>query len=99
LESQIIKKSQENANSLINIFHKQNVPHNTLYFQRIKIKILKRKFKQWWSTISPVSTKRTITSIFITHWTQKTTQYDVGNILPGLIHTNQNVTGVNGGSL
>jgi hypothetical protein len=27
---------------------------------------MKRKFKQWWSTIQPISTKRTITSHFLT---------------------------------
>jgi len=37
---------------------------------------MKRKLKQWWSTIPPISTKGTITS----HWTQKGTRtYYVGN--------------------
>jgi len=27
---------------------------------------MKRKFKQWWSTIQPISTKRAITSHFLT---------------------------------
>jgi len=26
------------------------------------IDVMRRKFKQWWSTIPPISTKRTITS-------------------------------------
>jgi len=30
---------------------------------------MKRKFKQWWSSIPPISTKRTITSHL--NWTQK----------------------------
>jgi len=34
--------------------------------------IMKRKFKQWWSYILPISTKRTIIShLNWTHWTQK----------------------------
>jgi hypothetical protein len=42
---------------------------------------MKRKFKQWWSTNPPISTKQTITS----HRTQKTnTTYDVGNPGPCL---------------
>jgi hypothetical protein len=33
---------------------------------------MKRKFKQWWSIISPISTKWTVTShLSWTHWTQK----------------------------
>jgi len=32
--------------------------------------IMKRKFKQWWSSIPPISTKWTITShLYWTHWT------------------------------
>jgi len=34
---------------------------------------MKRKFKHWWSSIPPISTKWTITShLNWTHWTQKT---------------------------
>ena len=38
---------------------------------------MKRKFKQWWSLIQPLSTKRTITShLNWTHWTKiKTTTW------------------------
>jgi hypothetical protein len=32
--------------------------------QEVNIKIMKRKFKQWWSTIPPIATKQTITSRF-----------------------------------
>jgi len=33
---------------------------------------MKRKFKQWWSSIPPISTKQTITShLNWNHWTQK----------------------------
>jgi len=33
---------------------------------------MKRKFKHWWSSIPPISTKWTITShLNWTHWTQK----------------------------
>jgi hypothetical protein len=44
---------------------KQIVPRQT---------IMKRKFKQWWSTTPPISTKQTTN-----HWTQKRTAYDDGN--------------------
>jgi len=33
--------------------------------------IMTRKFKQWWSTISPISTKRAITSHLISLNTKK----------------------------
>ena len=48
--------------------------------------IVKRKLRQWWSPISPISTKRTITShLYWTHWTQSiTTTYDVDKSGPGL---------------
>jgi hypothetical protein len=39
---------------------------------------MKRKFKKRWSTIPPISTKRTTTSLNI----QKKTQHDFGN--PGV---------------
>ena len=47
---------------------------------------MKRKFKQWWSSIPLISTKWTITShLNWTHWKQrKTTTYDVGNPGPTL---------------
>jgi hypothetical protein len=48
--------------------------------------IMKRKYYQWWSRNSPISTKRTITSHpNRTHWTQKkNSTYDLGNQGPGL---------------
>jgi hypothetical protein len=62
---------------------KQIVPRQT---------IMKRKFKQWWSTTPPISTRRTVTSKqwwstippistkqTTNHWTQKRTAYDDGN--------------------
>jgi hypothetical protein len=45
-------------------------------------RIMKRKYKQWWSTIPSISTKRTITS----HLNSLNT-YDVGNPDPGLGQT------------
>jgi hypothetical protein len=50
---------------------------------------MKRKLKQWWWQIPPISTKRIITSHSNwTHWTRKkkTTTHDVGNPGPGLGH-------------
>jgi len=46
--------------------------------------IVKRKFKQYWSTIQPISTKQTTAS---NHWTQKqkeTTTYGTENTGLGL---------------
>ena len=45
---------------------------------------MKRKFKQRCSTISPRSTKRTITSHLISWNRKKTTTYGIGNQGPGL---------------
>ena len=57
--------------------------------------IMKRKFKQWWSSIPPISTKRTVTSHL--YWTQTDQTYDVGNQSPGLgqVHTYVGVKPVN----
>jgi hypothetical protein len=44
--------------------------------------IMKRKFKQWWSSIPPLSTKRTNTTELTEH-KKKTTIYNVGNPVPG----------------
>jgi len=46
----------------------------------------KRKFKQWWSTNLPKSTKRTVTSHHLTEH-KKTAECDVGNPDPGLRQT------------
>jgi hypothetical protein len=49
--------------------------------------VMKGKFKHWWSSIPPISTKQTITShLNWTHWTQKKDHntYDIGNPGPGL---------------
>ena len=35
---------------------------------------MKRKCKQWWSTIPPISTKQTIT---LTHWKKKNMTYEI----------------------
>jgi hypothetical protein len=40
---------------------------------------MKRKSYQWWSTITSISTKRTITFNFNSLIIEKTTTYDVGN--------------------
>jgi hypothetical protein len=46
---------------------------------------MKRKFKQGWSSIPPISRKRTITyHLNWTHWTKKTMTCEVGNLDPGL---------------
>jgi hypothetical protein len=45
---------------------------------------MERKFKQWSSTITPISTKRAITSHLNSLNTKKTTTYDVGNPGPSL---------------
>ena len=48
----------------------------TFVIKRDKQKITKTKFKQWWTTIPPISTKQTITShINWTHCTQKKTYH------------------------
>ena len=52
---------------------------------------MKRNFKQWWSTIPPISTKRTITSQYPPQLTEHEKDndiqmYDVGNSGPGLVH-------------
>ena len=48
----------------------------------ISIRIMKKEFKQWWSSVSPISTKRTITSYrkWI-HWTLKRTRHLIFEIL------------------
>jgi hypothetical protein len=45
---------------------------------------MKRNFKQWWSTIPPISTKRAITSHLYSPNIKKTTIYNVGYTGPGL---------------
>jgi hypothetical protein len=40
--------------------------------------IMKWKFKQWWSSLLPISTKRTIISHLISLNAKKTTTYNVG---------------------
>ena len=45
--------------------------------------VMKRKYKQWWSTIQPISRKQTFTSHLYSQNTKNTT-YDVGNQGPGL---------------
>ena len=57
---------------------------NFLYLNPV-FQILKRKFKQWRSSILSISTKQTITfHLNLCHWTKKkTTTYDVGNPSPG----------------
>jgi hypothetical protein len=45
---------------------------------------MKRQFRQWWSTIPSISTKRTITS-HLNSLNTKPTSYDVGNPGPDFI--------------
>ena len=47
----------------------------------VKDKIMKRMFKQWWSTILPIYQQNVQSLLTIVH-KKKTTWYDVGN--PGL---------------
>ena len=71
-----------------NFLRPGSVLHHQIYFFFIcNWNDLKRKFKQWWSSIPPISSKRTIIShLNWTHWTQiKTTTYDVSNTGPGTI--------------
>jgi hypothetical protein len=50
----------------------------------IYLTLTKRKLKQWWSTIPPISTKRT--SISHLNWfSTKKRAYDLGNLGPGLV--------------
>jgi hypothetical protein len=58
--------------------------------------IMKRKFKQWWSSIPPISTKRTFTFHLNSLNTKKTMTYDVGNPCPGLIRKCDGVKPVSG---
>jgi len=46
---------------------------------------MKRKFKQWWSSIPPLSTERKITSHLHSLNTKTPTSYDVGNESPDLV--------------
>jgi hypothetical protein len=50
-----------------------------------KQNIMKRRFKQWWSTIPPISTKRTINhlSAQLIEQVKETTINDIGNPCPG----------------
>jgi len=48
---------------------------------------MKREFKQWWSTIPPISRKRTITSDLYSLNRRETATCDVGNPRPGLGQT------------
>jgi hypothetical protein len=45
---------------------------------------MKRNFKQWWSIILPISTKRTITSHLNSLKIEKDQTYDIGNADLGL---------------
>ena len=58
--------------------------------------IMKRKCKQRWSTIPPISTKRTSTSQLKSLNTIKTMTNDVGNLGPGQAHRCGRVKPVNG---
>jgi hypothetical protein len=46
----------------------------------IEVNIMKRKIKQWWSTIPPISTKRKIISHLKSLSIKKTLPYDVENL-------------------
>ena len=53
----------------------------------LKTSDINRNYKQWLSTIPPVSTKRTITAHILPLNTKNTTTYDVSNPDPGLGQT------------
>ena len=86
MESKIIKKSQENATFIFSVYY---LTRSKCW--KVSLNSDGQPFHQYQQNEQP--------PISITHWTQTTTQYDVGNLCPGLIHTHQNVTGVSGGSL
>ena len=66
-------------------FSSKNQLHVTdITYTQIEI-IVKRKLKQWWSTIQQISTKWTIASYLKSLNIKKTTTYDVGNPGPGLV--------------
>ena len=66
---------------LVEVF-RDNATHEHVMDMLTQVHVWKRNFKQYWATILPISTKRTITSHH--NWTQNTTTYDVGNPGPGL---------------
>jgi hypothetical protein len=53
-------------------------------YQQNELSPLTFKFKQWWSTIPPISTKQTVSYNFKSLNIKKTTAYDVGNPCLGL---------------
>jgi hypothetical protein len=53
--------------------------------KQFKNTIMKRQFKQWWSTIPAISTNWTITSHLNSWNIKKTTRYEVGNSYPGFV--------------
>jgi len=58
--------------------------------------IMKRKFKQWCSTIPPISTKRTITShLSWSHWLQRRSQHMTLEIHVLSWDRHNNMTGLN----
>jgi len=69
------KKTLNRKKCCSNIFFK---------FSKLNKCIMKRKFKQWCTTIPPNSTKRTIASHLKSLNIKKTTTYDVRNPGPGL---------------
>jgi hypothetical protein len=54
------------------------------YIFHIFVLIMKRKFKQWWSTFPPISTQLTNTSDLTSLNIKQNTTYDVGNIGPDM---------------
>jgi hypothetical protein len=57
------------------------------YIFHIFVLIMKRKFKQWWSTFPPISTQLTTTSDLTSLNIKQNTTYDVGNIGPDMGQT------------
>jgi hypothetical protein len=62
---------------LVTLWYVQTFLNNVILFLDFntviicQLSIMRRKFKQWWSLIPPISTKRTIAShLNWTHWTQ-----------------------------
>ena len=62
-----------------------NIWRQVYFNKKENLILIKRKFKQWWSTIPPISTKWPITSHHSSsNIKKKTSTYNVGNPSPGL---------------
>jgi hypothetical protein len=65
---------------LVYIYNKNYIIIALYHGNSIEVNIMKRKNKQWWSTIPPISTKRKIISHLKSLSIKKTLPYDVDNL-------------------